>query len=166
MTVPWNQVAKLEPEHDIDAFSSGFAPVDDWLHGNARPNQHLVATHVCLDDRGVVRGFFALRTVVISTEGMSSAQRKGSKDGLSAGILLCWMGLRSSDRGQQIGPALLREAMAQAARAHAISPVQLFVVDAANEELIGYYEAAGLQRIPNTLRLVAPMGSIIKFLAR
>lgn len=75
------------------------------------------------------------------------------------------MGVPRSDRGSGHGRLLLRKAMEEAATAHFSSPVSLFVVDAANEKLVSYYEAAGLTRVPNTLRLVLPMNALVKVLA-
>jgi GNAT superfamily N-acetyltransferase len=165
VTVPWVRVAKLEPQHDIDSFSCGFEQVDNWLHDSARGSERMVATHVCLDDTDQVRAFFALKTIIVQTEGMNSVQRRGTSDGVATGILLCQMGLNASDRGNGVGGQLMRSVFTEAAKAHAISPVNLFVVDAANEQLVDYYERAGLRRVPTTLRLAAPMNAVVKSLS-
>jgi ribosomal protein S18 acetylase RimI-like enzyme len=162
----WETVERLDPQHDIESFRCGEASVDEWLHNSARSSSHLVATFVCLDRDGFVRAFFALRTIIVSVEGFTSRNRQGAINGQSVGILLCQMGVAVADRGQGHGAKLLRRAMEEAAQAHASSPVSLFVIDAANEPLVSYYENAGLTRVPNTLRLAMPMKAVVKGLAR
>jgi len=161
----WETVERLAAHHDIESFACGEASVDDWLHNSARGNSHFVATFVCLDAGGVVRGFFALRTIIVPVEGFSSRNRQGAVDGVSVGILLCQMGVSENDRGEGHGVLLLKRAMEEAANAHSSSPVLLFVIDAANESLVSYYEKAGLTRVPNTLRLATRMSAVVKSLS-
>ncbi|WPU08094.1 GNAT family N-acetyltransferase [Pseudarthrobacter oxydans] len=158
-------VEKLHANHDISRMVCGLESVDEWFQTQALANAQHVATHVCLDSFGVVVGFFALKTVIVATEGYSSRLRSGSRDGQSIGILLCQMGLAKPVQGNGHGKLLLRQALSEAASAHHSSPVQLFLVDAANADLVRFYQFPGMQLIPNTLRLIAPMGAVVKALA-
>jgi hypothetical protein len=162
VTPPWEVVEKLHAEHDISSMICGRPSVDEWLQTKARSNAHNVATHVCLDIQGDVVGFFALKTVIVGTEGLSSKLRSGSNEGQSIGILLCQMGLAERVQDQKHGRPLFKHAMAEAVAAHRISPVQLFLVDAADEGLVGFYNVPGMTHIPNTLRLMAPMNALAK----
>lgn len=164
MTPPWEVVERLHVDHDISRLVCGRESVDDWLQTQAMSNAQHVATHVCLDAFGAVVGFFALKTVIVATEGYSSRLRNGSRDGQSIGILLCQMGLDKPFQGNGNGKLLLRQALLEAASAHESSPVQLFLVDAADEKLVSFYQFPGMQRIPNSLRLIAPMGAVVKAL--
>ncbi|WP_172411823.1 GNAT family N-acetyltransferase [Arthrobacter globiformis] len=155
-------VEKLHEEHDVSRLICGLPSVDEWLQNQARANARHVATHVCVDGAGAVVGFFALKTVIVATAGYSSRIRNGSQEGQSVGILLCQMGLDKPLQGSGHGKLLLRRALAEAVAAHEISPVQLFLVDAANEDLIEFYKFPGMQLIPNTTRLIAPMGAVVK----
>ncbi|WP_161958255.1 GNAT family N-acetyltransferase [Arthrobacter sp. H-02-3] len=128
-------------------------------------NRSMVGTHVCLTEASDIVGFFALKTIIVSTEGMSSRLRAGSMDGQSTAILLCQMGIAKPWQDLGHGKRLLRLAMTEALEAHRRSPVQLFVVDAENEDLVRFYEKPGLQRIPNSLRLLAPMKALEKALS-
>jgi GNAT superfamily N-acetyltransferase len=166
MTPPWNLVEKLHPDHDLSAFECGLESVDEWLQTKAMPNRSLVGTHLCVSESSDVVAFFALKTIIVPTEGMSSRLRAGSSEGQSTGILLCQMGLAKSLQANGHGKALLRLAVTEALEAHRRSPVQLFVVDAENEDLVRFYEKPGLQRIPNSLRLLAPMKSLEKAFPR
>ena len=165
MTPLWHTVEKLAPTHDLSQFSCGLLSVDSWLQEKALANSHSVATHLCLKETGEIGAFYALKTVIVSTEGMSSKLRSGSMGGQSVGILLCQMGVSLEAQKNGHGKQLLRQAMTEAAVSHRSSPVQLFVVDAENESLVPFYAQAALTQIPNTLRLVAPMKSVAKALA-
>ena len=84
----WQTVEKLGPHHRIEDFICGEASVDDWLHNSARQNAHLVSTFVCLDAEGVIRGFYAIKTVIVDVEGFASRNRGGATNGQSVGIAL------------------------------------------------------------------------------
>lgn len=152
----------LSPKHDISSFQCGEQTVDEWFSEKALRTLHLISTHLCFDGAGGLVGFFALRTVIVPVEGMSSKMRSGNSDGFSTGILLCQMGVSVEKQGEGLGKRLLGLAMRFAAESHQRSSVNLFVVDAASEELVKFYEKAGLVRIPNQLRLVMKMTAVAK----
>ncbi|WP_159800893.1 GNAT family N-acetyltransferase [Arthrobacter zhaoguopingii] len=158
-------VEELHPDHKVKDFECGLDSVDDWFQTKAMNNRHQIATHVCLDAAADIGAFFALKTVIVATEGMPKKVVKDSSDGQSVGILLCQMGVSTDVQGQGHGKQLLKLAISQAVEAHRISTVQLFVVDAENESLVKFYQTAGLQLVPNTLRLVAPIRALEKALA-
>ena len=166
MSPPWSTVEKLTEEHDLDSFECGLETVDEWFKVRALKAPHLVATHVCVGPDKRVVGFYALKTIILPVEGLSRAQQKNAMEGQAVGILLCQMGVHRPYQGGGAGKQLLRLAMEDAVANHERSPVQLFVVDAQHDKLVPYYAAAGLQQIPGTLRLVAPIGSVRKALAR
>lgn len=165
MTPPWNQVEKLCPDHDLTEFRCGLESVDEWFQTKAMPNRKLVGTHLCLNEAEEIVAFFALKTIIVSTEGMTSQLRAGSTEGQSIAILLCQMGVAEPWQDMGHGKRLLRLAMAEALEAHKRSPVQLFAVDAENESLVSFYQKPGLKQIPNTLRLLAPMKALEKALS-
>jgi GNAT superfamily N-acetyltransferase len=126
-----------------------------------------VTTHVCLDEPGLVNAFFALKTIVVSVDGFSSRLRRGSTaEGHATGILLCQTGVELAHQGGGNGKALLKAAMQMAAGNHGRSPLQLFVVDAADDGLVGWYSRAGLVLVPGTRRLVMPMTAVVKALGQ
>ncbi|WP_146247850.1 hypothetical protein [Curtobacterium sp. MCLR17_039] len=122
-----------------------------------------------MDDNEVIQGFFTLKTVIVAAEGLPKkiarkvpgAQEPGAQ---ATGILLAQMGLDVSNRGKGMGKHLFREATRKAVEAHAASRHQLFVTDAADEDekLVSWYQTAGLTRLADSFRLVAPMGALVK----
>ena len=158
---PWVEVQQLAARHDIADFVSGSDAVDEWFREKALANAHTSSTHVCLDDEGVVCGFFALRAVVANVSGLSSnLKRVGDTQGMAPAVLLAWMGLRESHRGGGHGQRLFVRAVQEAVTLYHTARVPLLVVDAINEDLVSWYEKLGLKRIPNSLRLVALLHKI------
>lgn len=158
-------VRPLESGSELANFFSGLESVDTWFRDQAWGARPHVRTHVC-DSEGVRVGCFALRLAIVEVTGLSSAIRAGSNEaGQSIAILLAQMGVEEGQQGLGHGRTLVREAMKAAAAVHAISPAQLFVVDAENESLVRFYESMGLRRIDGTFRLMTPMSRIVKALA-
>lgn len=159
MTGPsWSHVELFDDErHDIADFSCGRASVDDWFSAKAANAAGRIATHVCLDPVGSVRGFYALKTTIVDTGEMP--RRYQQPNGQAVGILLAQMGLHVEDQGAGAGRSLLEAAMGTALEAHRRSTVQMFVLDVADkdEDLVKWYEKAALTRVPNTFRMVAKM---------
>lgn len=119
-------------------------------------------TTLYADADGGVIAFAATTMVIVNVYEGTSAQRTGSREGSSVGFLLAQMGVRTGLTGAGIGKAVLREVMAASVRAYREAPFPLFVVDAADEALVGYYERAGLRRLAGQFRLVTPMRQIAK----
>lgn len=170
MTAPWVRVEPLSDAHDIDSFQCGLASVDAWLHDKARSatREHRVATHVCVDDAGAVVAFYALRQIVVSVEGAARRMRDTAEDGASAtGILLAQMGVAELHQGGGSGKALVAQAMRTAAESHDLAPYRLFVVDAANSELVSFYEKFELKLLRGSdLRLATKMSTVRKVVNR
>lgn len=160
----WTEIVSLEEHHEVDLFCCGLESIDAWFREKAYANRHHVTTNLCTRPPELkIMAFFSLKTVIVSTEGMNSAQRAGTQNGQATGILLCFMGVDQEFQGNGAGKRLVIEAMTNAVQAHNLSPVNLFVVDAENEKLIPFYQKMGLKLIPGTSRLVAPMKTIKKF---
>ncbi|MDR6168763.1 ribosomal protein S18 acetylase RimI-like enzyme [Microbacterium paludicola] len=157
-------IQPLSSEEELADFECGLESVDVWFRQRAWQARPHVRTHVCHVDGDRI-GCFALRLAIVEVTGLSSALRAGANaSGQSIALLLAQMGVEKSLQGRGHGRTLLQEAMRAAAAVHAVSPAQLFVVDAENETLISFYESAGLRRIDRTYRLMAPMSRIVKAL--
>lgn len=163
MSAPvWSRIEPLEDSHELEGFVCGRPSVDTWLKESAQRSKHMVSTFVCVDETGAVRGFFALKTIFIPTEGMTSRLSKGATGGHAAAVLLAQMGVQEEDHGSGQGRNLLSAAMDKALEADAASRLQLFIVDAADEDLVSFYEKFGMARLPNTLRLAATISAVRK----
>jgi hypothetical protein len=162
---PWSSVTPLDDGEQIQGFRCDRESVHNWLHERAlgaRPNV-LTRLYLGEDERPVA--FAATTMAIVTITGGSSAQRAGNREGQSVAFMLAQMGVRSDLMGVGVGRAVVRDVMAAAARAHAEGPFPLFVVDAADESLVGYYEGIGLRRLADGLRLATPMRSILRSLA-
>lgn len=157
----WAIVARLTDYQQILGFTCGRPSVDDWLHQKALAASPLVQTQLYVDHDESVVAFAATTMVIVEVVGGTSQQRFGSRDGESVGFMLAQMGVRSDRAGRGIGKAVVKHVVGNAAAAYRQAPFPLFVVDAADENLVTYYEQLGLRRLANTLRLVAPMRKIV-----
>ena len=154
----WSTIELFDGDrHDITDFSCGRQSVDDWFLGKAASSAGRLSTHVCLDDAGSVRGFYAMKNTIVETADLP--RRYQQPEGRAVGILLAQMGLHVDDQGAGAGRALLEAAMNTALEAHRRSVVQMFLLDVADgdEKLATWYETAGLTRVPNTFQMVAKM---------
>ncbi|MGL4177449.1 MAG: hypothetical protein ACRCSN_15390 [Dermatophilaceae bacterium] len=158
---PWTAVAELTDPSQIHGFTCGRESVDTWLHERALAARPNVATRLYLDENTRLIAFAATTMVIVVVAGGTGAQRAGSRDGHSVGYLLAQMGVRSACANRGVGKAVVRDVMRSAARAHAEAPFPLFVIDAADESLVGYYQGIGLRRLGDTLRLATPMRKIL-----
>lgn len=163
---PWASIELDDGSRDLSTFSCGLASVDNWIHRSPRPSRHLVATHLCCDGQGNVIAFFTLTYTALPTADLptSRLRRNAPKQGNSVGILLAQMGVDRHHQGHGMGKAVVLEAMRAAASIHAMSPFQLFLVDAENASLIDFYTQFHFTHIPGTLRLAAPMVAVSKML--
>lgn len=151
----------LGNEHDLECFRSGRDSVDTWLREKARGASDLIATHLCLDDAGVVCSFFALQSTIVDTGDFPGRLRRGANaEGRSTAVLLAQMGLRESLHRQGYGRALFARAAQEAAVCARVCRVPLLVLDAADEQLVPFYESFGMRRLPNSFRLVASLAKI------
>ncbi|MDR3360168.1 MAG: hypothetical protein LBO20_05895 [Bifidobacteriaceae bacterium] len=161
---PWASKSTLRTAEQVTGFECGRDSVDQWLHDKAVQARPHVLTTLYLDADGEVMAFAATTMMILAVEGGTSAQRAGSRDGQSVGFLLAQMGVRKDLSGRGIGKAVVRGVMMAASRAGKEAPFPLFVVDAADESLISYYEALGLRRLKNQLRLATPMRQITRII--
>lgn len=164
--VGWVTTELLVEANQITAFSCDRESVNEWLRDKAIAASRNVHTKLYLDEAESVVAFAATTMVLVNVTNGTSAQRQGNRDGESVGYLLAQMGVRTGLTGNGLGKAVLADVMASAARAHSEAPFPLFIVDAADEALIGYYEQFGLRRLTNQLRLATPMRQIIKSLSQ
>jgi GNAT superfamily N-acetyltransferase len=160
----WVSKQPFRDPAQIAGFECGRASVDQWLHGKALAAHPNVSTTLYTGATGNVVGFAAVTMAVLVVADATSAQRTGSRGGMSVGYMLAQMGVHAAESGRGVGRAVVRDSMLSAARAYGEAPFPLFVVDAADELLAGYYEELGLRRLPNQLRLATPMRRVIKIL--
>ena len=161
----WASVTTLTEAAQIDGFRCDRESVHNWLHEKALAARPNVQTLLYLDDEGRPVAFAATTMAIVTVADGTSAQRAGSREGQSVGFMLAQMGVHSERADGGIGRAIVKDVMEAAVRAHAEGPFPLFVVDAAEEALVGYYEGLGLRRLADGLRLATPMRSILRIVS-
>lgn len=116
--------------------------------------------------QGTVVAFFAVKTIVVTSDGLPKRYEKyASEEGYLPAVLLAQMGVNTTHQGNGAGRAVFREALARAVVMYEESRIPLFLVDAADESLVRFYEKLNMVRTsPSSLRLVASLGTISKAL--
>lgn len=158
----------LAEEDALDAFRCGRDSVDSWLRERAWSSRHQVATTVFLDGSTVV-GFYAMKSVVVGSDALPSRYRQfANADGAVPGILLCQMGVAESHHGRGHGLDVFTLALQDAVQSFDVSRTPLMVVDAADEELVRFYEQhCNMTRTdPASLRLVTSLSAASKAMSR
>jgi GNAT superfamily N-acetyltransferase len=135
--------ARLAPEHDLDGFTSGVEPLDNWLRQRARQNEAGGASRsyvVCEGQRVV--GYCSLAAGSVLHHTATGRVRRNMPEPVPVALL----GRLAVDRrwqGQRIGAALLRDALLRVIGAAETIGVRALLVHAISEEAKGFYEHWG-----------------------
>lgn len=158
----------LSREHDRAGFTSGLESVDRYLRETARGHleKGVSVTRVLVEKTGVspkqIAGYFTL-TVCEAVAGAWPLAPKGLPNRPVPVVLLGRLAVAQSAQGKGLGAALVEAAIAIAAEAVALVGGAGLMVDAANEEVIRFYEKFGFVRtLPDAMRLFLPAASLTK----
>lgn len=146
----------LDPDrHRIGEFSSGDITLDTWLHRSAvRAERTMTArTWVWPADDGTITGYYTLSAHKIS-RGRLPDRIGGAGLREIPAMLLSRVALAEHLHGQGMGEALVADAMHRVLVAARTVGTRVVVIDAMNEEVTGFYERLGFQRIPDGLLLL------------
>jgi GNAT superfamily N-acetyltransferase len=137
--------APLAAEHELDQFSSGTEPLDDWLKRRARQNEASGAsrTYVVAEGRRVV-GYYSLAAGSVLHEEATGRVRRNMPDPVPVALL----GRLAIDRGWQgrgLGAALLRDAVLRVVGAAETIGVRALLVHAISDEAKAFYERWGFR---------------------
>jgi GNAT superfamily N-acetyltransferase len=138
----------LAPDHDLDAFESGVAPLDEWLKRRARRNELEGGsrTFVVCSGRRVV-GYYSLAAGSVLHSVATGKVRRNMPDP----VLVLLLGRLAVDRawqGQGLGGDLLQDAVLRAIGAAEIVGMRAILVHAISEEAKKFYEKQGLRSSP------------------
>jgi GNAT superfamily N-acetyltransferase len=133
----------LTPAHDVSAFDSGVAELDDWLKKRALANEATGAsrTYVVFVGRRVV-GYYALATGSIAHAQAPGRVRRNMPDPVPVMIL----GRLAVDRawhGRDLGRSLLRDAVLRTLQAAKIGGIRAILVHAISEAAKRFYQHYG-----------------------
>lgn len=154
---------RLDKEHDRKGFTSGRESIDRYLRETARGHTEkgVSITRVLVEETALppkpILGFVTLSQ--ISVEARLWDGTKGLPRGPVPAVLLGRMGVATCAQGRGLSRMLVATAMQLALDAlDACGGIGL-VVDAASEDLIGFYEKFGFVRVEG-LRLFLPAASL------
>ena len=138
----------LADHHDIGDFSSGQAPLADWLKRRARANQVSGAsrTYVVCGEKRVI-GYYALASGVVMVESAPGRFRRNMPNPIPVAVL-ARLAVDRAWQGRGIGPALFRDGALRVAHAADAIGIRGIVVHAISEEAKNFYLALGFDPSP------------------
>ena len=144
-----SRVEALSDKHNLESFSSGSEPLDNWLRNSApkalaSQTARVFVTHLDLD----VKGYYALAASSILKATLPANRNKGLPRHPIPMVLLARLAVDKSFQGQGVGQALVADAIERAAKISLNLGVFGLVTNAKDEEAVRFYER--LQFFPST----------------
>jgi len=140
---------------DARAFDSGASELDEWLkvHAANASARGLSRTFVWVNDAGLVRAYYALAAHKLSRDALPVPSARGMPREIPA-ILIAKLALDRSLQGRGLGAVLVADALRRVATAARLVGARLVVVDASNEDVVGFYARLGFARVPDSRRMI------------
>jgi GNAT superfamily N-acetyltransferase len=147
--VPLLRPEPLTEAHDLAAFNSGVASLDDWLKRRARTNQASGAsrTFILTADQKVV-GYYALASGAITVADSVGRFRRNMPDPVPVAVL-GRLAIDQSQQGRGLGRALFRDCALRVAHAADAIGIRGIVVHAISEPAKAFYLALGFDPSPS-----------------
>ncbi len=134
----------LDETHQLDSFSCGVQPLDDWLKRRARGNAKSGASHTYVACEGVsVVGYYALAAGAVDIVAAPGRVRRNMPDPIPI-IVLGRLAIDVTQQGQGLGRALFRDAGLRVLQAANIIGVRAVLVDAISDEAKAFNLALGM----------------------
>ena len=139
---------RLSSDHDLSAFNSGNAVLDDWLRRRAHRNQERggARTYVICAGKRVV-GYYALAAGAVAQAEATGRARRNMPDPVPV-MVLGRLAIDEGFQGRGLGPALLRDAILRTMQAADIAGIRAIMVHAISEDAKRFYERCGFQASP------------------
>ena len=144
----------------LDDFECGEPSLDEWLKRRALANQSSGAsrTFVVVDDGARVRAYYALAAGAVSHQSATSKIRRNMPDPVPV-LVLARLAVDRGAQGQQLGAAVLQDAVKRAVSVASNAGVRALLVHALHERAKKFYERYGFESStthPLTLMLRLP----------
>jgi GNAT superfamily N-acetyltransferase len=138
----------LAPEHELESFASGIAPLDEWLKRRARRNEADGAsrTFVCCSDRRVI-GYYTLAAGSVLHDASTGKVRRNMPDPVLA-MLLARLAIDKAWQGQGVGADLFNDAVLRIVAAAESVGMRAILVHAISEQAKAFYEKHGFRASP------------------
>ena len=139
----WGAPEHLNASHDLTAFDSGVAALDDWLKKRALGNEATGASRtyvVCVGSRVV--GYYALAAGAVAEREATGRVRRNMPDPVPV-MLLGRLAVDKACQGLGVGAGLLRDAILRTLQAASIGGIR-----AISEDARRFYERSGFSPSP------------------
>ncbi len=149
----------LSAEHRLEDFACGETSLDDWLRRRALINQTTGAsrTFVVTDESGQVLAYYALAAGAVSHQESPGAIRRNMPDPVPV-MVLARLAVDQRLQGQQVGGALLKDALHRAISVAQNIGVRALLVHALNDRARQFYAHYGFVPSPaNPMTLMLPL---------
>lgn len=166
-----NKPLTIEPmgkHHDRTTFSCGIAELDRYLKEQASQDlkRRTASVFVAVNGNTVI-GFFTLSATAISRESLPAEIIKKLPKYPIPAVLLGRLATDVLCQGQNIGKALLINAMKRAVLASSTIGMYAIVVDAKNETAKSFYKHFGfIELLDAPMRLFLPLDTIVDLMQR
>ena len=130
----------LTANHRIDHFDCGEASLNEWLQRRALANQLAGATRTFVIETSDTRiaGYYALAAGAVSRNAATPTVRKNMPDPVPV-LVLARLAVDRSQQGQQLGGALLQDAVKRAVSVSQNAGVRALLVHAQDEGAKAFY---------------------------
>ncbi len=159
MSLKLSSPQPLSAEHRLEDFACGETSLDDWLRRRALINQTTGAsrTFVVTDESGQVLAYYALAAGAVSHQESPGAIRRNMPDPVPV-MVLARLAVDQRLQGQQVGGALLKDALQRAVSVAQNIGVRALLVHALNDRARQFYAHYGFVPSPaNPMTLMLPL---------
>ncbi len=138
----------LSAEHELDAFTSGVAPLDEWLKRRARRNEAEGASRTFVTCAGLrVVGYYSLAAASVLRDAATAKVRRNMPEPVPA-VLIGRLAIDKTWQGQGLGADLLQDAVLRIVSAAETVGVRAILVHAISPEAKTFYEQHGFRASP------------------
>jgi len=159
MSLKLSSPQPLTASHQLDTFACGETSLDDWLRRRALINQTTGAsrTFVVTDESGQVLAYYALAAGAVSHQESPGTIRRNMPDPVPV-MVLARLAVDQRLQGQQVGGALLKDALHRAISVAQNIGVRALLVHALNDRARQFYAHYGFVPSPaNPTTLMLPL---------
>lgn len=159
-------VTLLTSQHDRSAFDCGAPALNIYLSQYALQNQKkdIVRNYIVTREKRIV-GYYSLAYGSVSRSDMPVEMSKGLPDYPVPMILLARLAIDTSEKGQGLGAALLKDAMFRTVQASEIAGLRALFVHAKDDDAASFYQKYAFTPSPaNPLHLFLPLTALKKII--
>lgn len=154
----------ITPDHDLSAFRSGTAPLDEWLRQRALRNEGLAGRTYVVCAAGLVVAYYCLASGAAFHAGLPGKLRRNMPDPVPM-LVLGRLAVDERYRGGGLGAGLLRDAMQRAVQASRVAGARALMVHAKDDAALAFYLRYGFLAFPEGTRsLFLPIETIVQAL--